>query len=359
LTEVLNGNVIVAHNKTFDLGFLLSELLRVGIHQEVLDGLCTLELVSHAAPSAPRKLIECCSALGLPLEQGHHALNDARMTAHLASHLLPRSKGFRIPKSAEIRLPHSIARGGRQPVPRDAVYQDAVESGDFLASLVSKLPSGDDGQEVGTSQYMDMLDKVISSGSLSTEVASDLVELAARLGLGQKKILSLHLEYFKGLCNAAMADHYISNRERSELKTAALFLKIGNWESLIDQPTGVTVWKGGISRFKEPQKRVVKSSFAQLEKTTDFNDSGVKELLKNKSVLVTGVFDEFSRDQAKEAIRKRGGHVPDSPSRKTFAIVAGRESGPKKLEQAVEWGVPILDGNEFLILLETGELPDR
>ena len=218
---------------------------------------------------------------------------------------------------------------------------------------------GDSGGDAEANQYLEMLDKVISSQAMSNKVASDLVGLAASLSLGQKKILRLHSEYFRHLCEIARADHYISNRERAELKTAALFLHIDGWESIVNQPTSVTVWEKGIPRFKEPQARVSKSNFADLERKTDFSDSRVMGLLKNKSISVTGKFSEFTRDQAHEAIRKRGGRVPDKPSRRTFAIVAGEESGPKKLEQVAEWGVPILNVAEFLILLQTGEVPRR
>lgn len=44
-------------------------------------------------------------------------------------------------------------------------------------------------------------------------------------------------------------------------------------------------------------------------------------------------------------------------SAKTFALVVGDEPGASKLTKAQELGVPIVDAEGFLKLLETGELP--
>ncbi len=85
--------------------------------------------------------------------------------------------------------------------------------------------------------------------------------------------------------------------------------------------------------------------------------SRVPQVLAGKSVVVTGTLDGFSREGAEEAIVARGGKSPGSVSKKTTAVVVGREPGAAKLTKAEELGVPILDEAGFVKLLEDGQVP--
>jgi DNA ligase (NAD+) len=81
------------------------------------------------------------------------------------------------------------------------------------------------------------------------------------------------------------------------------------------------------------------------------------QTLAGKSVVVTGTLAGYTREEAEEAIVARGGKSPGSVSAKTFAVVVGSEPGAAKLRKAEELGIPILDGDAFDQLLESGELP--
>jgi DNA ligase (NAD+) len=75
------------------------------------------------------------------------------------------------------------------------------------------------------------------------------------------------------------------------------------------------------------------------------------------SVVVTGTLEGWSREEAEEAVKSRGGKSPGSVSKKTTAVVVGESPGAAKLSKAEELGVPVLDEAAFARLLETGELP--
>ena len=66
-----------------------------------------------------------------------------------------------------------------------------------------------------------------------------------------------------------------------------------------------------------------------------------------KTFVLTGTLSKMSRDEAKENIRKAGGHVAGSVSTKTDFVIAGDNSG-SKLQKAKELGVPTLSEEEFL-----------
>jgi DNA ligase (NAD+) len=79
--------------------------------------------------------------------------------------------------------------------------------------------------------------------------------------------------------------------------------------------------------------------------------------LLGKTVVVTGTLNGFSREEAEAAITGRGGKSPGSVSAKTLALVVGEGPGTSKLTKAESLGIPIVDEEGFVKLLQTGELP--
>jgi DNA ligase (NAD+) len=74
--------------------------------------------------------------------------------------------------------------------------------------------------------------------------------------------------------------------------------------------------------------------------------------LAGKSIVISGVFTHHSRDEYKEIIEKNGGKNVGSISKKTSFILAGDNMGPAKLEKANKLGVPIMNEEDFLTLIE-------
>ena len=85
--------------------------------------------------------------------------------------------------------------------------------------------------------------------------------------------------------------------------------------------------------------------------------SRLAQVLAGKTVVVSGSLEGFTREQAEEAIKDRGGKSPGSVSAKTMALVVGAEPGASKVSKAEALGVPIIDEAAFRVLLDTGELP--
>jgi DNA ligase (NAD+) len=80
------------------------------------------------------------------------------------------------------------------------------------------------------------------------------------------------------------------------------------------------------------------------------------QVLAGKAVVVTGTLEGWSREEAEAAVKARGGKSPGSVSKKTVALVAGREPGASKVAKAEELGVPVVDEEAFRRLLDRGEL---
>jgi DNA ligase (NAD+) len=86
--------------------------------------------------------------------------------------------------------------------------------------------------------------------------------------------------------------------------------------------------------------------------------SNEEQTLVGKAVVVTGTLANYSREEAEQAIKRRGGKSPGSVSAKTFAVVLGDSPGASKVTKAEQLKIPVLDEAGFEILLATGELPN-
>ncbi|PKQ68343.1 NAD-dependent DNA ligase LigA [Raineya orbicola] len=76
------------------------------------------------------------------------------------------------------------------------------------------------------------------------------------------------------------------------------------------------------------------------------------EKLNGLNFVISGVFEQFSREGLKDEIEKNGGKVLSGISSKVNFLVAGNEAGPSKLEKAQKLGVKVISEQEFLELLK-------
>lgn len=76
------------------------------------------------------------------------------------------------------------------------------------------------------------------------------------------------------------------------------------------------------------------------------------DLLAGKSIVISGVFSLHSREEYKALIEKNGGKNVGSISKKTDYVLAGDNMGPSKLEKASKLGIPIINEQQFLEMIE-------
>lgn len=95
----------------------------------------------------------------------------------------------------------------------------------------------------------------------------------------------------------------------------------------------------------------LKSKGVQMEIVEKVNPNATTKFL-GKTFVVSGVFEQFSRDDLKKAIEDNGGKVGSSISSKTDYVVAGDNMGPSKLEKATKLGVAIVSEQDFINMLE-------
>lgn len=115
---------------------------------------------------------------------------------------------------------------------------------------------------------------------------------------------------------------------------------------------GEVIAESVVSYFQNEENR------KQLEMLKDLGINMTYEIkksdkldLQDKTFVLTGKLEQFTRNEAKDMIELRGGKVTGSVSNKTDYVVAGSDAG-SKLDKANDLGVKVLSESEFLDLLD-------
>lgn len=87
-------------------------------------------------------------------------------------------------------------------------------------------------------------------------------------------------------------------------------------------------------------------------------EDALPQTLAGLTFVLTGSLTQsgMTRDEAGAALKARGAKVSGSVSKKTSYVVAGEAAG-SKYDKAIALGVPMLDEDALLHILETGEVP--
>ena len=117
---------------------------------------------------------------------------------------------------------------------------------------------------------------------------------------------------------------------------------------------GTKIAQSIVSFFADERSRALvnrlKEFGLQMELAQEEQEGG-SDLLKDKIIVISGVFNYHSRDEYKALIERHGGKNSGSISAKTSFVLAGDNMGPAKREKAQELGVRLVSENEFLEMI--------
>jgi DNA ligase (NAD+) len=117
----------------------------------------------------------------------------------------------------------------------------------------------------------------------------------------------------------------------------------------IDQ-IGPTMAKSIYEYFRDPENRSVINQLLDANVKPEQPKAQRSEKLAGKTIVVTGTLENFSRQQAEQAIRQAGGKASSSVSKKTDFVLAGENPG-SKLDKARKLGVEVIDEKQFMKMI--------
>lgn len=158
-------------------------------------------------------------------------------------------------------------------------------------------------------------------------------------------LFALGIRYVGATVAEKLANHFLSIEK----------LQQATFEELIEvDEIGERIATSVTEYFSNPrnQKTVEVLSkfvnFRMVENTSIAKSSKLNGL----TFVVSGVFQQFSRDEITATIKANGGKVVSSVSGKLNYLVAGDKMGPSKLEKAEKLGIKIISEEDFQNLIQ-------
>lgn len=132
-------------------------------------------------------------------------------------------------------------------------------------------------------------------------------------------------------------------------------LSVADLQTLTEiEEIGERIAKSVISWFAEPGNRTIISRLkaAGIRFSVELGGTEkVSDKLSGMTFVVSGIFQNFSREELKKTIELHGGKNVGSLSGKTSYLIAGDQMGPEKRKKAEKLNIPILSESEFLELI--------
>ena len=136
-----------------------------------------------------------------------------------------------------------------------------------------------------------------------------------------------------------------------QFETLDNFMNASKEEVLEVQDLGEIIADNILIYFEdENNKKIIGELKSEGVNTKIIKKEKESNKLEDLTFVVTGKFDEFSREEIKEKIEANGGKVSSSVSQKTDYVVVGENAGSKETK-AKELGINTIDIEEFLNMI--------
>ena len=307
--------------RSFDLH--IGDYVYVEKGGEIIPKIVGVDLDQRPIIAQPVQFITHCPECGAKLvryegEAAHYCPNDAGCP--------PQIKG---------RIEHFISRKAMNimslgPETVDEYWSRGLihNVADLYDLTVAQITGGNKNRRLSA-------ENVVNGIKHSTQVPFERVVFALGIrfvGETSARLLARHFKTIDALMNASM----------EELQEV--------------EGIGEVIAKSVQSYFRHPQNMEIINRLRQYGVQMSLSEEqiqGVTDKRAGKSIVISGVFAQHSRDEYKMMIEQHGGKNVGSISGKTSFILAGENMGPSKLQKAEKLGIPIVSEEEFLQMIES------
>ena len=322
LTPVLLAGTIVKraslHNadQIAKLGLHLSDEVFVEKGGEIIPKITGVKLEQRSSQATPITFITHCPECNTPLVR-----NEGE-----AQHYCPNAYGC--PPQITGRIQHFISR---KAMDIEGLGSETVELM-FRAGLIHNYA---DLYELKAEQIQDL-------ERMGTRSAQNIIK-------GIEKSKEVPFERVLFALGIRMVGETVAKKLAKTYKSLQA-LRTTSYEALIQiDEIGDRIAQSVIEFFANDLNKAILERLERygLQMEIQETEAPISDVLKGKTLVVSGVFARHSRDELKALIESHGGKVGSSISSKTSYVVAGENMGPSKLEKATQLNIPILSEADF------------
>jgi hypothetical protein len=327
LTPVLLAGTIVKraslHNadQIAKLGLHLSDEVFVEKGGEIIPKITGVKLEQRSSQATPITFITHCPECNTPLVR-----NEGE-----AQHYCPNAYGC--PPQITGRIQHFISR---KAMDIEGLGSETVELM-FRAGLIHNYA---DLYELKAEQIQDL-------ERMGTRSAQNIIK-------GIEKSKEVPFERVLFALGIRMVGETVAKKLAKTYKSLQA-LRTTSYEALIQiDEIGDRIAQSVIEFFANDLNKAILERLERygLQMEIQETEAPISDVLKGKTLVVSGVFARHSRDELKALIESHGGKVGSSISSKTSYVVAGENMGPSKLEKATQLNIPILSEADFEKLIQ-------
>jgi DNA ligase (NAD+) len=298
----------------------INDIVNIEKGGEIIPKVVGVEKSKRDSDSKPVEYIKYCPECGTKLirKEGE------------AKHYCPNEDGC--PPQIKGKIEHFVSRKAMDIGLAEATISQLYESG--LVKNIADLYSITKDQLLNLERFADKsAENLIKSINNSRKVPFDRVLYALGIRYVGETVAKTLAAHFKSLDNLAKAseEDLINVEEIGDKIAESIIYYFNNGRNirLIDR-----LREAGI------QLSIKKESAERLS-----------DLLAGKSMIISGVFKKYSREEIKKLIEKNGGRNVSSVSARTDYLIAGDKIGPSNLEKARKLNIKIISEEDFLNMI--------
>ena len=244
------------------------------------------------------------------------------------------SEGYECEKIAIEKIKHFVSK---EALNIDGFGKKIVENFWYLKLI--RLP-----QDIFNLNY-DKIEKLEGWGKLSVDNLKFSIEQKKKISLN-RFIYSLGIRHI-GQENAKLIARH--------LKTTINFFKLRDYKNIenLSNIDGI-----GITQIQSIKKFFLNNTnlevLSGLEKNLEIENIKLinnKGLFKNKTFMLTGKLSGISRAEAKSLIEQNSGKIISNVNKKLDYLIAGEKPTIKKINNAKELNIKVIDQKEWMIML--------